>query len=120
MAFCVDYQSLNAISGDDKYPIPLINDCLDQLGKARYFSKINLRTGYWQMQVHLEDRHKNTWTQHGQYEWTEVPMGLSGAPGIFQRLMNHYLWKYLGDFVLCYLDDILIYSDTFEEHLEHV
>ena len=119
--FCVDYRRLNAISGDDKYPIPRIDDCLDRLGKARYFSKIDLRTGYWQMQVHPEDRHKTAFrTQHGQYEWTVVPMGLSGAPGIFQRLMNHYLRKYLGDFVLCYLDDILIYSDTLEEHLAHV
>ena len=70
------------------------------------------------MQVHPEDRHKTAFqTQHGQYEWTVVPMGLSGAPGIFQLLMNHYLRKFLGDFVLCYLDDILIYSDTLEEHL---
>ena len=119
--FCVDYRRLNAISGDDKYPIPRIDDCLDRLGKAKYFSKIDLRTGYWQMQVHPEDRHKTAFrTQHGQYEWTVVPMGLSGAPGIFQRMMNHYLRKYLGDFVLCYLDDILIYSDTLKEHLAHV
>ena len=84
--FCVDYRRLNAISGDDKYPIPRIDDCLDRLGKAKYFSKIDLRTGYWQMQVHPEDRHKTAFrTQHGQYEWTVVPMGLSGAPGIFQR-----------------------------------
>jgi len=119
--FCVDYRKLNAISGDDKYPIPRIDDCLDRLGKARYFSKIDLRTGYWQMQVHPEDRHKTAFrTQHGQYEWTVVPMGLSGAPGIFQRLMNHYLRRFLGDFVLCYLDDILIYSNSYEEHLQHI
>ncbi len=63
----MDYQRLNAISGDNKYPIPRINDCLDQLGKAKYFSKIDLRTGYWQMQVHPEDQHKTAF-QHGQYK----------------------------------------------------
>ena len=72
------------------------------------------------MQEHPEDRHKTAFqTQHGQYKWPVVPMGLSEAPGIFQRLMNHYLWRFLGDFVLCYLDDILIYSNTYEEHLQH-
>ncbi len=79
--FCVDYLRLNAISGDDKYPIPQIDNCLDQLGK------IDLRTGYWQMQVHPDDQDKTAfWTQHGQYKWTVVPMAweLSGAPGIFQ------------------------------------
>ena len=76
--FCVDYRRLNAISKDDKYPIPRIDDCLDRLGKAKYFFKFDLRTGYWQMQVHPEDRHKTAFqTQHGQYEWTVVPMGLS-------------------------------------------
>jgi hypothetical protein len=71
------------------------------------------------MQVHPDYQHKTAfWTQHGQYKWTVVPLGLSGAPGIFQRLMNHYLRNFLGDFVLCSLDDILIYSNTYKEHLE--
>ncbi len=90
--FCVDHQRLNAISWDDKYPIPQINDCLDRLRKAQYFSKIHLRTGYWQLQVHPDDQHKTAFrTQHVQHDCTVVPMGLSGAPGIFHRLMNHYL-----------------------------
>ncbi len=89
----MDYRRLNTISGD-------YNNCLDQLGKAMYFSKINLQTGYLPMQVHQDDRHKTPFqTQHGQWtvvpmglsKWTVVPVGLSGAPGIFQRLMNHYL-----------------------------
>ncbi len=74
----MDYRRQNAISGDDKYQIPRIDDCLDRLGKAKSFSKIDLRIRYWQMQVHPEDRHKTAFrTQHGQYERTVVPMGLS-------------------------------------------
>lgn len=119
--FCTDYRKLNAVTQEAKYPLPRIEDCLDKLGKARYFSKIDLRSGYWQMRVHPSDVQKTAFrTQMGHYEWLVVPFGLQGAPSAFQRMMNHYLMPYLGRFVQVYLDDILIYSKTREEHLKHI
>lgn len=119
--FCVDYRKINKITKEAKYPLPRIDDCLDRLGKAKYFSKIDLRSGYWQMKIAEDDIEKTAFrTQYGHHEWLVMPFGLQGAPSCFQRMMNHYLRKYLGKFVLVYLDDILIYSNTREEHLEHI
>ena len=119
--FCVDYRKLNSITHEAKYPLPRIEDCLDQLRGARYFSKIDLRSGYWQTRIHPEDVHKTAFrTPFGHHEWLVMPFGLQGAPSNFQRMMNHYLRQYLGKSVLCYLDDILIYSKTKEEHLHHL
>ena len=104
-----------------KFPLPRIEDCLDKLGKASYFSKIDLRSGYWQVKVHPDDIEKTAFsTQSGHHEFTVVPFGLQGAPSTFQRLMHHYLRPYLGKFCLVYIDDILIYSNSAEEHLEHI
>ena len=104
-----------------KFPLPLVEDCLDKLGKAFYFSKIDLRSGYWQVKVHSDDIEKTAFhTQSGHHEFTVVPFGLQGAPSTFQRLMHHYLPLYLGKFCLVYIDDILIYSNSAEEHLEHI
>ena len=119
--FCTDYRRLNAVTQEAKYPLPRIEDCLDQLGKARYYSKIDLRSGYWQVRIKEEDIPKTAFrTPFGHHEWLVMPFGLQGAPSTFQRMMNHYLRDYLGDFVLCYLDDVLIYSNTREEHLTHI
>ena len=119
--FCVDYRKLNAVTKEAKYPLPRIDDCLDKLGKAKFFSKIDLRSGYWQMRVAAEDVEKTAFrTQNGHHEWLVMPFGLQGAPSCFQRLMNNYLRPFLGKFVLVYLDDILIYSNSEEEHLEHL
>ena len=119
--FCVDYRKLNSITHEAKYPLPRVEDCLDQLKGARYFSKIDLRSGYWQTRIHPDDIHKTAFrTPFGHHEWLVMPFGLQGAPSNFQRMMNHYLRQYLGKSVLCYLDDILIYSRTKEEHLQHL
>ena len=119
--FCVDYRKLNAMTKEAKFPLPRIEDCLDKLGKASYFSKIDLRSGYWQVKVHPDDIEKTAFrTQSGHHEFTVVPFGLQGAPSTFQRLMHHYLRPYLGKFCLVYIDDILIYSNSAEEHLEHI
>eukprot|EP00961_Rhodomonas_salina_P090950 1223993-Rhodomonas_salina.2 len=119
--FCTDYRRLNAITNEAKYPLPRIDDSLDNLGKARYYSKIDLRSGYWQVRIEESDIPKTAFrTPFGHHEWLVMPFGLQGAPSVFQRMMNHYLRDFLGDFVLCYLDDILIYSNTKEEHLEHI
>ncbi len=119
--FCTDYRRLNDITKEAKYPLPRIEDCLDHLGKASIFSKLDLRSGYWQVRIHPSDVEKTAFrTQYGHHEWLVMPFGLQGAPSCFQRMMNHYLRKYLGKFVLVYLDDILIYSNSPEEHLEHL
>ena len=119
--FCVDYRKVNAITKEAKFPLPRIEDCLDKLGKANFFSKFDLRSGYWQVKVHPDDIEKTAFrTQNGHHEFLVVPFGLQGAPSTFQRLMNHYLRPYLGKFCLVYLDDILVYSNTREEHLKHL
>ncbi len=119
--FCTDYRKLNAITKQAKYPLPRIDECLDHLRGAKYFSKLDLRSGYWQVRIHPEDVEKTAFRTHmGHHEWLVVPFGLQGAPSCFQRLMNHYLRAYIGRFVIVYLDDILIYSKTKEEHLEHL
>ncbi len=119
--FCTDYRRLNDITKESKYPLPRIEDCLDKLGKAKIFSKIDLRSGYWQVRIHPDDIEKTAFrTQYGHHEWLVMPFGLQGAPSCFQRMMNHYLRHFLGKFVLVYLDDVLIYSDSEEEHAEHI
>eukprot|EP00961_Rhodomonas_salina_P037487 503739-Rhodomonas_salina.1 len=123
--FCIDYRKLNASTYEAKYPLPRIDDCLDRLGDAKYFSKLDLRSGYWQVRILPESIERTAFrTQYGHHEWLVMPFGLQGAPSTFQRMMNHYLRDFLGKFVLCYLDDILIYhhhdSKTKEEHLEHI
>ena len=119
--FCVDYRKLNAITKEAKYPLPRIEDCLDQLRGATWFSKLDLRSGYWQLRVHPEDVEKTAFRTHmGHHEFLIMPFGLQGAPSCFQRLMNHYLRPYLGKFCMVYLDDILIYSRTKEEHYQHL
>lgn len=119
--FCVDYRKLNSITKEAKYPLPRIEDCLDKLGKAKYFSKLDLRSGYWQVKIAEKDIEKTAFrTQNGHHEWIVMPFGLQGAPSCFQRMMNHYLRHYIGKFIIVYLDDILVYSNTAEEHLEHL
>jgi hypothetical protein len=119
--FCIDYRRLNAITHEAKYPLPRIEDCLDKLRNATIFSKIDLLSGYWQVRIAKDDVHETALqTQYGHQEWLVMPFGLQGAQSTFQQMMNHYLQEFLGDFVLCYIDDILIYSRNEEEHLNHI
>ena len=118
---CVDYRMLNKITVKDKFPLPRIDELLDRLRGAKYFSKLDLTQGYHQVRVKEEDVHKTAFTtRFGQFEWLVMPFGVAGGPATFQRLMNNVLRDYLGKFVAAYLDDILIYSATLEEHLEHL
>ena len=117
----VDYKSLNKITVKDKYPIPHIADLLDQLRDARVFSALDLTQGYYQLRIAPEDVHKTAFTTHiGLYEYKVLPMGLSNSVGVFQRVMNNIFAPYIGKFACVHLDDILVYSKTGEEHMEHL
>lgn len=119
--FCVDYRKLNAVTVGDSYPIPRIDDSLRALGGANIFSTLDLTKGYWQVPVKEEDRPKTAFTCHkGLYEFNTMPFGLKGAPATFQRLMTSVLGELNWEILLIYLDDIIVYSRSFDEHLEHL
>lgn len=115
----IDYRRLNEITTDDKYPLPNIADLFDKLGKSVYFSTIDLASGYHQVEVKEEDRLKTAFsTQTGHYEFTRMPFGLKTAPATFQRAMDNVLRGLQGLHCLVYLDDIIVYSSSLQEHIE--
>jgi len=117
----IDYRSLNAATTRNRYPLPRVDELFDQLAGARYFSKLDLRTGYWQIRVAAEDVPKTAFTsRHGHFEWLVLPMGLTNAPAEFMALMENTFREELNTFVLVFLDDILVYSRTLEEHEAHL
>ncbi|GBG91466.1 hypothetical protein CBR_g52422 [Chara braunii] len=121
LRMCIDYRGLNAITVKNREPLPRIDDLLDRVQGCRYFSKIDLKSGYHQIAIHPEDQHKTAFqTRYGLYEFVVMPFGPCNAPGTFQHAMNRIFNDNLDKFVIVYLDDILIFSKTVEEHVAHL
>jgi len=121
MRLCVDYRQLTKVTIKNRYPLLRIDDLMDQLVGAEVFSKIDLRLGYHQIRVKVEDISKTAFrTRYGHYEYSVMPFGVSNAPGVFMEYMNKIFHPLLDRFVVVFIDDILVYSKSEEEHVEHL
>ncbi|UYV76233.1 hypothetical protein LAZ67_13003122 [Cordylochernes scorpioides] len=119
--FCVDYRKLNEVTVKDVYPIPRIDDVMDSLQGSKYFSAIDLKSGYWQVEIEERDKEKTAFTTaHGLYEFNVMPFGLCNAPATFERNMENMLGNLRWQICLCYLDDVIIYSPDFPTHLKRL
>lgn len=121
MRMVVDYRPLNEVTVKNKYPLPRIDDLFNQLSGDKVFSKIDLCLGYHQIRIHKEDIPKIAiCTRYGSYEFTVMSFGATNAPSTFMQLMNSVFIEYLDKFVIIFIDDILIFSKSVEDHAEHL
>lgn len=117
--FCADYRKLNSVTHKDAYPLPCIEESLTSLRGAQWYSTLDLASGYWQVEVDERDREKTAFaTPLGLYEFEHMPFGLCNAPATFQRLMQWCLGEFLNESLLIYLDDVIVYSSSFDQHLQ--
>ncbi|GKE78405.1 putative reverse transcriptase domain-containing protein [Tanacetum coccineum] len=118
---CIDYRELNKLRVKNRYPLPRIDDLFYQLQGSSIYSKIDLRSGYQQLRVREQDILKTAFrTRYGHYEFQVMPFGLTNAPAVFMDLMNRVCEPYLDEFIIIFIDDILIYSKDEKEHEEHL
>lgn len=118
---CDDYRRLNALNHRDAYPLPRIEESLTGLKAAKWYSTIDLASGYWQVEMDPSDREKTAFaTPFGLYEFGQMPFGLCNAPATFQRLMQHCLGNLVNESLLIYLDDVVVFSPDFNSHLLHL
>ena len=121
LRMCLDYRMLNSMTIKNKAPLPRVDDLFDKLGGCKYFSSLDLQSGYYQIRIPDSDVHKTAFNSPiGHFQWRVLTFGLTNAPATFQAEMNKIFSKQLNKFVLVYLDDILIYSKTLDEHLKHM
>ena len=125
LRFYVDYRALNSVTKPDVFPLPRINDLLDQLGKSRYFTTLDLKSGYWQIKVHADSQEKTAFIIYkGLFEFRVMPFGVTNAPAVFQRLMQQVLAGLQSErgaeFVSGYLDDVIVFSETLMDHINHL
>ncbi|GBG78907.1 hypothetical protein CBR_g28621 [Chara braunii] len=121
LRLCIDYRKLNAQTIRNVGPLPRIDDLFEPLGSAKFYSKLDLKSGYHQLEIRKEDRYKTALkTRYGHFEWLVTPFGLTNAPATFQVAMTTEFRHMLDRFVLIYLDDILVYSRSLDEHVEHL
>jgi transposase InsO family protein len=121
MRFCIDYRRLNAITTKDAFPLPRIDEIFDQLADAIYYTKFDFKSGYFQVPLSKEDRPKTAFsTRDNHYQFTVLPQGITNGPATFQRVINSILGPTRWRYALAYIDDVIIYSKTFNEHLSHL
>ena len=121
LLLCVDYRQLNIITVKDRTPLQLIGESLDQLSNATIYTKLDIKDAYYNLRIAEGDEWKTAFrTRYGLYEYCIMPFGLTNTPASFQRWMNEILSEYLDIFCVAYLDDILVFSQTLEEHRRHV
>lgn len=119
--FCVDYRKLNALTHKDAYPLPRIEESLTGLKAARWYSTLDLASGYWQIEMYPFEGEKTAFTTpFGLYEFERIPFGLCNAPATFQRLMQRCLGNLVNDYLLIYLDNVIVFSPDFERHVRHL
>jgi hypothetical protein len=119
--FCVDYRKLNTLTIKNRFPIPIVDEILDELAGSNFFTTLDMKAGYHQVRMLPADEYKTTFkTHHGHYQFRVMPFGLTNAPATFQCLMNNILKPYLRKFAMVFLGDILIYSKDFQSHISHL